>query len=152
MDKGLSRRKFLGAVVAVPAIGALTGPAIVAADYVYPPDSLLQPPPPKVVGKKDALKPWEPLFFDYNDVPALAVKLDDGEIISYTLKCTHLGCTVDVPKGNIKDKQILCPCHGGIFDPLGGNVSGPPPKPLKRLSVTIADGGDIVVQEKGETA
>ena len=40
---------------------------------------------------------------------------------------------------------IECACHGGVYDPRSGtNVSGPPPKPLKKYAVKMAPDGVIV--------
>ncbi|MCW2277041.1 ubiquinol-cytochrome c reductase iron-sulfur subunit [Heliophilum fasciatum] len=144
----VSRRKFLGAVLAIPAIGALGTPLVAAGQFVYPPDSLLQPPKPKKIGNLKDVNVWESIKFDFNDAPGLLVRKDEKEVVAYSLKCTHLGCTVEVPKGNLKDKQLFCPCHGGQFDPMGNNVGGPPPKPLPAFGVEIADNGDIIISEK----
>lgn len=146
MDNNLSRRKFLGAVMAIPAIGALGTPLLAAGQFVYPPDSLLQPQGPKKVGNFKSLKVWEAIKFDFNDIPALVVKTTDTEARAYYLKCTHLGCTVGVPSGNLEGKQLVCPCHGGHFDALGNNVSGPPPIPLNALAVKLEPNGDIIIQ------
>ncbi len=48
--------------------------------------------------------------------------------------CTHLGCLVgwDQARG-----QIVCPCHGGVFNTEGQVVSGPPPKALPSYGVSV---------------
>lgn len=147
MDNQVSRRRFLTGLLAIPAAGAVTAPVVAIGQYVYPPDSLLQPPAPKKVAKVADLKLWEGHTFDYNDLPAVLVKTGENEYVSYYLKCTHLGCSVEVPKGSLEGKQLICPCHGGVFDAQGNNVSGPPPKPLPRLAVTV-ENGEIIVQER----
>jgi Rieske Fe-S protein len=48
--------------------------------------------------------------------------------------CTHLGCRVSWQPAA---KQFKCPCHGGVFDRDGRVVSGPPPRPLRRLNVRL---------------
>jgi Rieske Fe-S protein len=48
--------------------------------------------------------------------------------------CTHLGCRVS---WNAEAKELRCPCHGGVFDPLGVVKDGPPPAPLTRLSTRV---------------
>jgi len=40
--------------------------------------------------------------------------------------------------------QIWCACHNGLYDLAGNVVSGPPPRPLERLTVNQR-GDDIVV-------
>lgn len=54
---------------------------------------------------------------------------------AFSAVCTHLGCIVafDSALG-----QIGCPCHGGVFNAsTGAVVSGPPPAPLKPVSVVV---------------
>ncbi|KAB2953054.1 Rieske (2Fe-2S) protein [Heliorestis acidaminivorans] len=148
MDNNVSRRKFLGGLVAVPTMAALAAPLAAVGAYIYPPDSFLQPPAPKKVGNINDLKAWDYIPFGYNQAPAMVIKTDTGDIQSFYLKCTHLGCTVEVPEGNLDGKQLVCPCHGGYFDPLGNNTGGPPPTPLKQLAVTIEENGDIIVEER----
>lgn len=47
--------------------------------------------------------------------------------------CTHQGCTVSYyPSTN----DLICPCHGGTFDANGNVLSGPPPSPLYKYTVT----------------
>lgn len=57
--------------------------------------------------------------------------------------CTHLGCQVrwDAPAAKFR-----CPCHGGVFDPQGQVVEGPPPRPLARIAARFDDNGSVLVQ------
>jgi Rieske Fe-S protein len=68
------------------------------------------------------------------------VHLKSGEFVAYSAECTHQGCTVAF---RAKGKGYLaCPCHGSVFDPVGGGqvVSGPADEPLERLPIEIRDG------------
>lgn len=56
--------------------------------------------------------------------------------------CTHLGCRVS---WDIESQRFNCPCHGGVFDPNGAVIAGPPPRPLPRLAARI-DGEQVHVQ------
>ena len=47
--------------------------------------------------------------------------------------CTHEGCTVGYNGGT---QKIICPCHGGTYDLNGTVLSGPPPSPLHKYTVT----------------
>jgi cytochrome b6-f complex iron-sulfur subunit len=60
---------------------------------------------------------------------------------AYDLTCTHLGCTVSV-----NAQGFACPCHGSRFDVSGAVVSGPAPRPLRRLELTRRDGRLLVVR------
>jgi Rieske Fe-S protein len=72
--------------------------------------------------------------------PCLLIRTRDGQLVAYSQKCTHLSCAV-VPE---LDEGILrCPCHDGIFDlATGGNLAGPPPRPLPAIELEVK-GDDI---------
>jgi Rieske Fe-S protein len=65
------------------------------------------------------------------------VKITGEDILALSATCAHLGCNVkyDESTGGFK-----CPCHSGIYDATGKNISGPPPRPLDRLDAKIEDG------------
>ena len=76
-------------------------------------------------------------------IPYILIHLENGEFRAYEQKCTHLSCSVFYAPGSGK---IECPCHKGFFDAMTGEVlEGPPPRPLKKLVVTL-QGDDIFVQ------
>ncbi len=59
--------------------------------------------------------------------------------------CTHLGC----PVRWIEEKdEILCPCHGGIYDISGEWLAGPPPRGLYRYAFEIRENGSIYVRHQ----
>jgi len=70
------------------------------------------------------------------------VRTGDQDVRAMHSTCTHLGCRTAYDR---KNKQILCPCHGGVFDVQGNVVSGPPPAPLPTLSTRV-ENGDVMVQ------
>ncbi|WP_052344443.1 Rieske (2Fe-2S) protein [Thermocrispum municipale] len=66
----------------------------------------------------------------------ILVRVDDKTIKAYSNLCTHADCLVK-PKG----KTLHCPCHEADYEPTTGEViTGPPPKPLAKVDVHIADG------------
>ena len=70
--------------------------------------------------------------------PDIVVRHDDGSLSAFSAVCTHAGCTVAYQGG-----QIVCPCHGGTFDPsTGAVISGPPPSGLTQRRV-VETGGTI---------
>ena len=75
------------------------------------------------------------LMFKFGSSPAMLIHHTDNTWTALTAVCTHLGCTVQYePDMN----RIHCACHGGVYDPrTGANVSGPPPRPLKRFKVAV---------------
>jgi len=90
---------------------------------------------------KDAQKIPEgsALMFKFGTAPAMLIHHKDGSWVALTAVCTHLGCTVQYePQMN----RIHCACHGGVYDSrTGANVSGPPPRPLRRFKVLVNDTG-----------
>jgi cytochrome b6-f complex iron-sulfur subunit len=78
-------------------------------------------------------------MFKFGTSPAMLIHHQDGTWVALTAVCTHLGCTVQYePQAN----RIHCACHCGVYDPRTcSNVSGPPPKPLKRFKVAVNEAG-----------
>ena len=73
--------------------------------------------------------------------PDIVVRHNDGSLSAFSAVCTHAGCTVGYQGG-----QIVCPCHGGTFDPNSGAViSGPPPSGLASRKVVEAGGSIYAV-------
>ena len=70
----------------------------------------------------------------------VAVIRRDQEIYALSLVCTHLGCTVNVTPNN-----LVCPCHGSVFDRDGAVLKGPSTAPLKRLEVREKDDSLVIL-------
>jgi cytochrome b6-f complex iron-sulfur subunit len=66
-----------------------------------------------------------------------ALLQEDGRIYALSLVCTHLGCTVNVTAGD-----LVCPCHGSVFNRQGVVLQGPAAYPLRALAVE--EHGDFV--------
>jgi len=63
--------------------------------------------------------------------PDIVIRQSDGSLTAFSAVCTHAGCTV-----GYEGDEIVCPCHGGTYDPTTGAVTGgPPPAPLTRKRV-----------------
>lgn len=68
----------------------------------------------------------------------LIVRRDATHFHALARACTHSEvCLVD---WDPKRRQLVCPCHRGIFDLNGNVVAGPPPRPLERRDVVVRDG------------
>jgi Rieske Fe-S protein len=46
----------------------------------------------------------------------------EGEFIALSLRCTHLGCSINWEENK---KRFICPCHSSAFD-ISGEVLNPP--------------------------
>ncbi|MCX5210333.1 Rieske (2Fe-2S) protein [Kitasatospora sp. NBC_00240] len=66
----------------------------------------------------------------------------EGQYKAFSAKCTHAGCIVD----QVKNNEILCPCHGSRFSITDGSVqgTGPAPTPLPSYQVAV-EGGTLKV-------
>jgi Rieske Fe-S protein len=76
--------------------------------------------------------------------PVLVSRIgSQGQILAYSSRCSHLGCTVRWDPGQ---QLFLCACHGGTFYPDGRVKAGPPTRPLDTYQVKV-EGGDLFVLE-----
>ncbi|MEI2697319.1 MAG: Rieske (2Fe-2S) protein [Microthrixaceae bacterium] len=87
----------------------------------------------------------DPYLFSYPTAedPAVLLRLsdDDGDVVAFSQKCTHLGCVVFYES---EEERWHCPCHEGNFEVRTGDViSGPPTRPLGRIDLEVRDDGVI---------
>ena len=57
-------------------------------------------------------------------------------------KCVHLGCTVPWIAG---EERFICPCHGSVYEYNGTRVSGPAPRGLDAMPVSLNGDGSVTV-------
>ncbi len=67
---------------------------------------------------------------------------DRSEYTVLDATCSHLGCNVHWRE---QEGFFACPCHNGHFDLSGQVISGPPPKPLRKLPSKIENGRLVVL-------
>jgi Rieske Fe-S protein len=68
----------------------------------------------------------------------LLVRLEDGRLVAFSQKCTHLSCAV-IPEPEAG--RFACPCHKGAFDLATGRpLEGPPRRALPRIRLEVRDG------------
>ena len=62
----------------------------------------------------------------------------EGDFKAFSAVCPHQGCLVT----EVRDEEIICPCHGSRFDITTGDVvAGPATTGLTAKSVSLSDGG-----------
>lgn len=85
----------------------------------------------------------------YANIKMLAYVRRKGEgVTALAAVCSHLGCNVRFDE---EKKEFICPCHAGVYDFNGNNISGPPPRPLTALPVKLEDGMIFVYnKQQGE--
>ena len=138
----VSRRDF-AKLLAVVSGGMVLGNGIIAAKTFFSDDKTIGEKQ-KICAKNDIPVGGTKSFVLKNDsVPYILIHTEEGEFYAYEQKCRHLSCAVYYKPGTLK---IEGPCHNGWFDVKTGEVlQGPPPRPLKKLVVTL-QGDDIFVQ------
>lgn len=84
------------------------------------------------------------------DAPAFVVRMDParltstppggltgGDLVAYSLLCTHAGCPVALYEQTTG--RMLCPCHQSVFNLLAGAnpIAGPAARPLPGLPIEV---------------
>ena len=64
-------------------------------------------------------------------------RLEDGGFIAISLRCTHLGCSIE---WEAEKKRFICPCHSSAFEMNGDVLNPPAPKALDYYPVIIENG------------
>jgi cytochrome b6-f complex iron-sulfur subunit len=144
-NEGLDRRTFFK--VAMLGVGFCYASAIGYPVYRY-----LASPTEKAMAeaavteislpKANQLPVGSAMMFSFGAKPAMLIHHKDNSWVALDAVCTHLGCTVKY----VPDRDVIhCYCHGGEYDATTGkNISGPPPRPLKKYVVKVSDGSVTV--------
>ena len=134
-------RRWIDLLLATGVLASIASFLYPALRYIIPP--LVSEPTSRsaVAAKVDELKNNSFKIFKFGSQPAILIRTVDGVYKAFSAVCTHLSCTVQY-RGDTR--QIWCPCHNGIYDLNGRNVSGPPPRPLTAYEAHV-QGEDIVV-------
>jgi menaquinol-cytochrome c reductase iron-sulfur subunit len=154
-----SRRAFLfklsllvngavGAVLAVPVIGYLLGPAMKKGSSYNSWISL---------GSVSDFPEGETRLVDYRnpvttlwdgqtgDVPCWVRRVSGTTFQVFAINCAHLGCPV---RWFAQSQLFLCPCHGGAYYADGSRASGPPERGLFEYEHTVV--GDRLMISAGK--
>ena len=138
LEKPIQRRDFLG-IAAISAFFAAAGTAIAGMLRLPRPSLFPEPSHQYKIGDMAAFPSGESRMPGGKNV---FVFHDENGFYAISAVCTHLGCIVKpTPDG------FACPCHGSQFDPNGGIILGPAPRPLKWLALSVAPDGQLVVDE-----
>ena len=138
---GHSRRAFLfklsllangaiGAILAVPIIGYLLGPAVKkSSNYdswiALGPISDFPENETRLVNFRNPITtPWDG---QTGDIPCWVRHVSGSTFQVFAINCAHLGCPV---RWFAQSKLFLCPCHGGAYYADGSRASGPPERGL----------------------
>jgi cytochrome b6-f complex iron-sulfur subunit len=131
-------------------VDLLLGTGLVATivSIIYPAIRYVIPPPVAesgnrsvVAAKVGEIKNNSGKVFRFGSEPAILIRTPEGQYRAFTAVCTHLGCTVQY-RADLN--EIWCPCHNGMYNLQGRNISGPPPRPLTEYAVHV-QGDQIIV-------
>ncbi|KGK42141.1 arsenite oxidase small subunit [Nitrincola sp. A-D6] len=150
----LSRRRFLAVTGTTAAGSATLGGSLLlnpaqAAEGAQQPGRVHLDYPITTVSKASNLKVNQPVAFTYPDPssPCTLIKTGrktqggvgpDGDIVAYSILCTHMGCPVSY---STEERTFKCPCHYSVFDSeLNGQmVSGQATENLPRIILSYRD-------------
>lgn len=65
------------------------------------------------------------------------VRFNDGGFMAFSLKCTHLGCSI---LWDDKKDKFFCPCHSSSFAINGDVINPPAPRALDMYKIKIIHG------------
>lgn len=140
-EKPISRRDFVGLIIKGGLLATLSGMILPALAYLWPVTRRGPVSGLAEIADLDEIPIGGAKKFTLNGSVILLVRTAQEEVKAFSAICTHLGCLVDWDEAK---RQIICPCHAGLFDITGKVVAGPPPRPLPTHEVSISNGKVLV--------
>ena len=131
------RRSFFK--ILLQACAGLWGAGLVAGVFAYlkPPRRTQSSAQAVDIGPLDDLSPGQGRLVTGTHQPFWVILAPNGEVVALPAICTHLHCILEWDEAT---GRLICPCHLGAFDLNGNVLSGPPPRPLGPLTVTVKGG------------
>jgi menaquinol-cytochrome c reductase iron-sulfur subunit len=159
---GHSRRVFLfklslvlngvvGAVLAVPILGYLLGPALKkksSENFWINLGPLVDFPEGEtrlVNFRNPTTTSWDG---QTGDIPCWVRRISGNDFQVFAINCAHLGCPV---RWFAQSKLFMCPCHGGAYYEDGARASGPPERGLFEYDHKVAAGNLLISAGKMPT-
>ncbi len=75
-------------------------------------------------------------------------RFEDGGFLALSVKCTHLGCVINM---NAETDGFICPCHSSHFDKFGQVTVSPASRPLDIFPIIVEKGELYVDISKAQT-
>jgi Rieske Fe-S protein len=161
-NAGHSRRVFLfklslllngavGAILAVPIVGYLLGPALKRTTNedawinLGPLTNFPEGETRLVNFRNPVTTPWDG---QTGDIPCWVRHISGNDFQVFAINCAHLGCPV---RWFAQSKLFLCPCHGGAYYEDGSRASGPPERGLFLYDHKIVTGSLMISAGKMPT-
>lgn len=138
-----ARRRFLEILGKLSFFAAFGGIFTSTMRFMLP-NVLYEPPTTFSIGSPDDFPPDSVRFLE--DSRMFVFRRPEG-LFAISSICTHLGCNV---RWEDENGGFECPCHGSSFDQNGKNTSGPAPKPLRWLELSLDSERKLVVDTRKE--
>lgn len=135
----------VGAVLAVPILGYILGPALRKNSSYNSWVSLgsIADFPEGETRLAEFRNPITTVSDGMTDKVACWVRRIEGKKFQvFAINCAHLGCPV---RWFAQSRLFLCPCHGGAYYEDGARASGPPERGLFEYQYTIT-GGNLMIE------
>jgi cytochrome b6-f complex iron-sulfur subunit len=136
-DDERDRRRFLGLLGGGAMALAAAGTGVTAIRFLWP-EVLFEADTRFRIGRPEEIPPGMLVVLPEQ---RLFVVHDAAGFYAMSAVCTHLGCLTRYER---EHDRILCPCHGSRFATDGEVTTGPAPRPLPRLQLTLERGVLVV--------
>jgi cytochrome b6-f complex iron-sulfur subunit len=134
-NKTLSRRGWLTKAFAVWGVLSAAPIVNVLVRFMAPKASSLSPTESLRVDSFQEIGKNSAKVVRFGKEPAIIIHTESGQYKAFLARCTHLGCVVKYEGEGVP--HLNCNCHGSVFDMTGKNLSGPAPRPLEGLRVSV---------------
>jgi Rieske Fe-S protein len=142
-----TRRRFINVLIGGGLLGWLGSVLFPIFSFLKPPDVPEASTSSVKAGLASEFAANSGQIVKFGRTPVILIRTEAGEFRAFSATCTHLDCLVQY-RSDLK--HIWCACHNGHYDLQGGNISGPPPRPLDRFTVNVVD--DEVIISKPQPA
>jgi menaquinol-cytochrome c reductase iron-sulfur subunit len=159
---GHSRRVFLfklslllngavGALLAVPIVGYLLGPAMKKNSSenswidLGPLNNFPEGETRLASFRNPVTSSWDG---QTGDIPCWVRHISGDSFQVFAINCAHLGCPV---RWFAQSRLFLCPCHGGAYYEDGSRASGPPERGLFEYPHKVVSGSLLIYAGKMPT-
>lgn len=153
--EGHSRRVFLfklslwingvvGAIVAVPILGYLLGPALKKSSSenswidLGPLSQFPEGETRLATFRNPITTQWDG---QTGDIPCWVRRISGDSFQVFAINCAHLNCPV---RWFPQSRLFLCPCHGGAYYADGSRASGPPERGLFEYEHRVSNGNLMI--------
>ena len=141
----VQRRTFLTGLSGGLGLLTAAGAGLPVIGFLLPPRTSITDADVSTAGLVSDLPEGGVKRISFRGRPVLVIHREGGRFFALSAICTHMDiCQVE---WNVERRQLICPCHGGIFDLHGNVVQGPPAIPLQSYAVDEL-GGELFVRRE----